>query len=45
MNPTTVQYGFSVGSEEESVMNTQENNAAVRTSQNYNADTSYTPRQ
>ncbi|KAH0906006.1 LOW QUALITY PROTEIN: hypothetical protein HID58_037833, partial [Brassica napus] len=44
-NPTTVQYGFSVGSEEESVMNTQENNAAVRTSQNYNADTSYTPRQ
>ena len=32
-NPTNTQYGFSVGSEEESVTNTQqENNAAVGTS-------------
>ncbi|WZY83825.1 hypothetical protein YC2023_030209 [Brassica napus] len=44
-NPTTVQYGFSVGSEEESVRNAQENNAAVGTSPNDNAGhTSHTPR-
>ncbi|KAF8110131.1 hypothetical protein N665_0087s0012 [Sinapis alba] len=38
-NPTNVQYGFSVGSEEESVRNTQqETNAAKGTSRNDNDD-------
>ena len=45
-NPTNVEYGFSVGGEEESVRNTQqENNTEVETSPNDNSGhISHTPR-